>query len=276
MNAKQSILFFSLIFFTVLSYGQSLVQVWDTGPKLKTPESVLYDHENGVIYVSNINDSPGEKDGNGFISILNTDGTIKNLEWISGLSAPKGMAIFKGKLYVSDIDELVEIEIANSKIVKKYPVEGATFLNDVAACGNGMIFVSDSNTGKIHVLNEGEISLWMYDEQMGHVNGLMTKMGELYIGSDKIFKTDIKGKKAEIIQTDCQGIDGLEQDNKGNFVFSNWPGRIFYLKDGKMIKLLDSTAEKINTADIDFAKELDLLLVPTFFKNSVVAYKIEM
>jgi hypothetical protein len=37
----------------------------------------------------------------------------------------------------------------------------------------------------------------------------------------------------------------------------------------------DSTEKKINTADLYFAKELDLLLVPTFFDNQVVAYQIK-
>ncbi len=50
------------------------------------------------------------------------------------------MAIYKGKLYVSDIDQLVEIDIENGKIIKKYNAEDAVFLNDVAACMNGYDF----------------------------------------------------------------------------------------------------------------------------------------
>ncbi len=274
MNAKKYFVFFFLLSFTITTLGQKLVKVWET-TGLKTPESVLYDHELGIIFVSNINNSPSEKDGNGFISLLNTDGKIKNLEWVSGLSAPKGMAIFDGKLYVSDIDEVVEIDIPKAKIIKKYPVEGATFLNDVAVCKNGMVFISDSDQKKIHVLKDGKINLWHHDDEMGRINGLFTEKGKLYIGSDRIFQADLKTKEVKVIQTNCGGIDGLEKDNDGNFVFSNWLGRIFYLEDGNMTKMVDSTKEKINTADIDFALELDLLLVPTFFKNQVVAYKIE-
>ncbi len=275
MKAKQTILFFFLLSLSTTIFGQKLVQVWNTGDKLKTPESVLYDHDLGVIFVSNVNNEPWGKDGNGFISLLNTDGTIKELEWVKDMSGPKGMGVFNGKLYVTDTDELIEIDIEKAKILKKYPVADAVNLNDIAVCENGMVFISDSNTGKIHVFKDGKVSLWLHDSQMGKTNGLYTEKGKLYIGSDKIFQVDIKTKEVNLVQTNCQGVDGLEKDNDGNFVFSNWPGRIFYLEDGKMTKMVDSTAEKTNTADFDFALELDLLLVPTFYKNQVVAYKIE-
>jgi streptogramin lyase len=275
MNPKRTIFTAFILLFSIYSFGQKLVEVWRTGPNMKTPESVLYDHDLGVIFVANINENPAEKDGNGFISQLNTDGTVKNMEWVKGLSAPKGMAIYDGKLYVSDIDELVEIDIATAKISKRYPAPGAIFLNDVAASDKGLIFVSDSRTSKIHVLDGADFSVWKEGENLKGINGLYTENGKLYIGSEKILEADIKSKSIKEVQSDCQGIDGLEKDNDGNFVFSNWAGRIFYLEDGKMTKMWDSTEKKINTADLDFAKELDLLLVPTFFDNQVVAYRIE-
>ncbi|WP_299582221.1 hypothetical protein [uncultured Sunxiuqinia sp.] len=275
MNLKKTFIGVLILFFSLNSYSQKLVEVWRTGPNMKTPESVYYDSNNDVIYVANINDNPSKKDGNGFISQLNPDGTVKKMEWVTGLSAPKGMAVFEDKLYVSDIDELVEIDIDKAKIINRYPAPGAIFLNDVAACGNGTIFVSDSRTNKIHALSNGKFEVWKEGDELEGINGLYTEDGKLYIGSQKIQVADVKSKKLSTLQTDCQGVDGLEKDNEGNFVFSNWPGRIFYLEDGQLTKLWDSTADKINTADVFFAKELNLLLVPTFFDNQVVAYKIE-
>ncbi len=275
MNSKKAFIAVTILLFSVYSYGQKMVEVWRTGPTMKTPESVLYDAATNVIFVANINGNPIDKDGNGFISQLNPDGSIKTLEWVTELNAPKGMAVFNGKLYVSDIDNLVEIDIAGGTIANRYPVEGAKFLNDVAACHNGMIFVSDSETNKIHVLQNGKISLWLESSDIQGINGLYTEMGKLYIGSQKIQVADIKTKEVSDIQDGCGGIDGLDKDNDGNFVFSNWPGKIYYLDNGKITTMWDSTEKKINTADIFFAKELNLLLVPTFFDNQVVAYKIE-
>jgi len=268
-----TILFFILASFQASS--QKLVEAWRTGPQMKTPESALYDPSSRIIYVANINGNPTDKDGNGFISLLNTDGTIKQMEWVTGLNAPKGMAIFDGKLYVSDIDQLVEIDIANAKIVKRYPAPNAIFLNDVAACQNGMIFVSDNHAGRIHVLKDGNFSAWLEGADFMQTNGLYTENGKLYAGSEVLKEIDVKTKSIKVIQTGCQGIDGLDKDELGNFVFSNWVGRIFYLKDGKLTKMWDSTAENLNTADIFYANDLKLLLVPTFFDNQIVAYKIE-
>ena len=256
--------------------AQRLEKVWQTTTDLKTPESVLYDQEGDVIYVANINGDPSQKDGNGFISILKPDGSVKNLEWVKNLNAPKGMAIFKGKLYVSDIDQLVEIDIAKGVISAKYDAPGAVFLNDVTACADGKIFVSDTRTAKIHVLNDKKLTVWMEGKPFETPNGLMAEKGKLLVGDNNIYEVDIQTKKITVLIKDAGGVDGLEKNNTGDFVFSNWPGRIFIHKNGQTIKLLDTTAQELKTADIDYDLKHDLVLVPTFFDNKIVAYKIVM
>lgn len=254
--------------------AQHLEKVWETSSGLKTPESVLYDADADVIYVANINGDPTEKDGNGFISRLNSDGSMKDLEWVKKLDAPKGMAIFEGKLYVADIDKLVEIDIEKGKVTNTYVAPDAVFLNDVATCMNGMVFVSDTRTGKIHALHQGEFKVWLAGDPLETPNGLMTEKGKLYVGDKNIYEVDVLTQKTTMLIENAGGVDGLEKNNDGDFVFSNWPGRIFIHKDGETIKLLDTTAEKLNTADIDYDLKHDLILVPTFFDNKIVAYKI--
>src|SRR5262245_27427049 len=66
---------------------------------LKNPESVRWDPELRVWFVSNINGESEAKDNNGFISRLKADGSVDSLQFIAGgrnkvtLNAPKGMAI---------------------------------------------------------------------------------------------------------------------------------------------------------------------------------------
>ena len=264
------ILFFGINFLN----AQRLEKVWQTTADLKTPESVLYDQEKDVIYVANINGDPSAKDGNGFISVLKSDGSVKTLEWVKDLNAPKGLAIFKGKLYVADIDQLVEIDIEKGAVTAKYDAPGAVFLNDVTACMNGMIFVSDTRTAKIHVLNEGKFTVWMEGEPLQNPNGLMAEKGKLLVGDNNIYEVDIQTKKTTLLIKDAGGVDGLEKNNQGDFIFSNWPGRIFIHKNGETTKLLDTTAQELKTADIDYDLKNDLVLVPTFFDNKIVAYKI--
>jgi DNA-binding beta-propeller fold protein YncE len=263
-----------LLAISTASYSQSLTKVWTTTDGLKTPESALYDDATKSIYVTNIDGNHSEKDGNGFVSVLNTDGKMKNLQWVTGLNAPKGQAISNGNLYVADIDELVVISIKEAKITNRYKVENAKFLNDVTASDDGIVFVSDMKDHKIYALQAGKLTLWLDDTQLENVNGLWTEKGQLYAGNAQILQIDIKTKSIKALVENCGGIDGLEKLKDGNFIYSNWQGRIFITKGNESIKLLD-TVDKQNTADIDFVHDKNLVLVPTFSGNSLEAYSLK-
>ncbi len=130
---------------SVSAHNENLKKIWET-EGFKTPESVVYDQANDVLYVSNVNGAPGDRDGNGFISRVSLEGEILELEWVTGMDAPKGLAIVGNKLYVSDIDTLVEININGGAITNRYTAEGGQFFNDVAASADGDVYVSDTGT----------------------------------------------------------------------------------------------------------------------------------
>ncbi|MGH8646128.1 MAG: hypothetical protein ACREX4_17380 [Gammaproteobacteria bacterium] len=46
----------------------ALKELWETGPGLKNPESVVYDPKRDLLYVSNVNGTATGKDRNGFIA----------------------------------------------------------------------------------------------------------------------------------------------------------------------------------------------------------------
>lgn len=250
-----------------------LEKVWETDTLMTTAESVLYDAGTRTLYVSNINGDPTKKDGNGFISTLSIDGNIKNLKWATGLDAPKGMALSAGNLYVSDVDQLLQIDLASGKIVKRYPIQGAGFLNDVAAHGN-RVAVSDSQHGTIHVLENGKMSL-MASGQKG-INGLaFDKQGQLYSLDEKgLIRHSTDGKGHESINSTVTSGDGLIILDSNSFIASRWQGEIYMINQGKEKLLLDTKAQKSNTADIEFIPENNLVVVPTFFKNQVTAYRL--
>jgi sugar lactone lactonase YvrE len=51
---------------------------------------------------------------------------------------------------------------------------------------------------------------------------------------------------------------------------------IYYVKpDGSKTELIDTRAQKSNTADIGFDPATKTVYVPTFFKNKVVAYRLK-
>jgi hypothetical protein len=130
-------------------------KLWETTNDLKNPESVAYAPEQNVMFVSNVNGKPTEKDQNGFISKVSpSNGNIIELNWVTGLDAPKDMAISSNnsRLYVSDITDLVEIDVDNGKI-KRFNAPRSAFLNDVVSDNQGNIYASDTITNTIYKLD---------------------------------------------------------------------------------------------------------------------------
>jgi hypothetical protein len=252
----------------------SLQKVWETDTVLTTVESTLYDKSGGIIYTSNIEGHHSKKDKKGSISQMTPDGKISQLKWVTGLNAPKGMALMNGKLYVTDIDELVEIDVAGAKIAKRYPVKGAAFLNDAATDGKKVYF-SDSQTGKVHVLDNGKVSTLA--EGMEGINGLaLDEKGGLFILDGKGLRNyNPVNKNSRFVNEVVTGGDGLVIIDDSTYIASRWKGEIYLVKNGKEHLLLDTQADSSNTADIDYIRDQKLVLVPTFLKNRVVAYKLE-
>lgn len=253
-----------------------LEQLW-LAPDLPTPESVLYvvDKKGSYLFVALIDGQGDAVDGKGGIAKLSTDGLVVDKNWLTGLNAPKGMAIFNNRLYVADITELVVIDIKKQKLLKKIPIEGSVFLNDVTVNSSGVVYVSDTRTNKVHRIVNDEPSLYL--ENITSANGLKVFGSNLIIGAGpELLLVGADKKPLTLAKGFAQGIDGIEMTKRGEFIVSCWPGLVYYVySSGKIELLIDSQAQKINTADIGFDPNTQQVFVPNFFKNSVTAYQLK-
>lgn len=266
--------FIALLLIASTSFAQKLEKVWSSPKDLITPESVLYIEELNTIFVSCMGKENNDtNDQDGAVSQLNMDGKITKLNWMTGLNDPKGMAYYKGKLYVTDKTELVIIDVKKGKIDKKIQSD-AKFLNDATVTSDGIVFASDMMGNSIYALIDGKFELWKHYEKFDYVNGLWAEDGKLYAGNNFLWEINIASKEIKELLSDAGGIDGLETIGDGNFIFSNWGGKIHISKNGKIITLLDQSADQLNTADLDYIPEKKLVLVPTFFGNNVDAYRL--
>ena len=256
----------------------TLEKIWTTEPVFRVPESVLYDPNREVIYVSNIVGDPSMVDGEGFISKLQPDGTTIELEWIKNLNAPKGMGIAENFLYVADISKVVVIDIEESKVVAHYDIPGASFLNDISIDGDGWVYVSDSDQSKIYLIRNGEIEIWMEGSPLNGPNGLYAENDQIMVastGDQQVKKIQKESRMVSIIATEIGNGDGIVKDVLGNYVVSDWSGRIFYiLPEGEKTLLLDTRDQQINSADIDLIVDENIVLVPTFLDNRIMAYQL--
>ncbi len=264
-----------LLNFAVSLVSENLKEIW-TIENLDCPESIVYYEDKNVFFVSNINGDPTEKDRNGYISIIDAKGKVINKKWIATLDAPKGMAIFHNFLYVADIDQLVIIDINKEMIINRIPFPEAEFLNDVACDENGKIYISDSssNPGIIYQYFNNSYITWIKSKQIKRPNGLYYYENNLYIGSfanGNLFTANIKNKKIEKIGHFINAIDGLAVKDSTTFFLSNWFNKVVIVKNyTKESEIKFSN----NCADIFYYKKDEMLLVPTFFNNKVIAYKI--
>lgn len=258
-------------------YGQnhSLVKKWQTDTLLKTPESVLYDAKGGLLYVSNIDGAPDGKDGKGSIGKVGLDGKIIAVDWVAGLNAPKGMGMYKGKLYVADLTEVVVIDIEKSKIIQKIPVEGSVFLNDITIDKNGVVFVSDSRNFKVYRIEKGNVFKQL--ENLQGPNGLLSIGNDLMVlDKGSMLKLLENGNLGKLADGMDPSTDGIEMVKPNEYIISCWSGIIYYVDaDGNKQTLLDNRPIKSNTADIGYDAKKRIVYVPTFYKNMIVAYELK-
>lgn len=254
-----------------------LTKLWESDTVFTTVEAALYDVATDVIYVSNIEGDPWGQDGKGSIGRLKPDGTTIDAKWITGLNAPKGLGIVGNKLFVTDNFDLVEIDIPMGKIVKRYNVKDCGGLNDVTTSPEGIVYFTDSQKGALHKLENGKVST-IIDSLKGS-NGILFEKDRLLFatwGDESLNEYRFADQKSSIIADSLTQPDGIEAVGDGGYLVSAWKGLINYVAaDGKTTLILDTAKDTISSADIDFIQDKKTLLVPTFFRNTIAAYKLE-
>lgn len=250
-----------------------LEKLWQTDTVIAVPESVLPDKKDKILFISLIDGGGWDADGKGGVGKLSPDGKTFDGKWVTGLQAPKGMARHGNRLYVADITEVVVIDIKKGGIEKRIAVDSARALNDVTIDKKGVVYVSDSRTGRIWKIERDRPVLFL--ENMTGVNGLKSIGDNLVIASGKNFvKADARKNITKIAELP-QGGDGIEPIGNGDYLVSSWPGYLFYVSaNGKVETLLETHAQKINTADIGYDAEKRIIYVPTFNGKTVVAYRL--
>lgn len=138
---------------------------------LHQPESVRYDADQDVYFISNMVGYGSDKDANGYIVMVKADnlavGKVFAQTGKAGvtLDAPKGMAIHGDTLWICDIDVMRAIDRRTGVSLGTLDLEpyGALLLNDVTIGGDGAMYITDTGV-------------------------LMTSKGVIYKGADKIFR----------------------------------------------------------------------------------------
>ncbi len=260
-----------------------------------TPESVIHDPEADVYLVANINGSPAEKDGNGFVSRVSPEGEVLELRWIDGtlpgvtLNAPKGMAIVADTLYITDIDCIRRFHRVTGTPLQELCLEEATFLNDLAATPRGDLYFSDSGTsqspGAVYflrqtadvpqkvVLADGVV---LEGDTLGGPNGVYADRRGLFVatsGSGELFRVTPEGERQQLLFPSEMALDGIVSLEDRGFLFSSWTdSTVYWIHSDVTVSPLIENVEA--PADIGYDAVRNRVLIPLLRANEVILLEV--
>ena len=246
----------------------SLEKLWESDSlTLNGPESALFDAKSNSLYVSSMN--------SGSIVRMGLEGKLIKKDWVTGLNSNKGSAICNGMLYVAETSGVAVIDISKASIIKRIPIDGAVMLNDLAVDSKGIVYVSDTRTGKVYRIEGDKPTLYL--ENIPGANGLLTVNSDLYVaGSTTFQKVNAKKEITNIGDGYESGLDGIVMIANNEFILSNFKGILYYVKaDGTKQLLLDSRSNGIMANDISYNIKTKTLYVPSFRTNQIIAYLVK-
>ena len=246
----------------------------------------MHDAEADLYLVSNLAGKPLEKDGNGFISRVAPDGTVKELRFIEGgkrgvkLHAPKGMALAGDELYVADIDEVRVFDRSTGAPKRSIAVKGSSFLNDVSVAPDGSVYVTDSGLEQWgpYVEPNAKDAVYRLDGRkavsvasgkvLGNPNGVLADARGLFVvnKAGELCRLDAAGVRSDVVRLPKASLDGVVQTEAG-LLISSWDAKGVFVQRGDAFELL---LEKIaSPADIGYDAKRKRVLVPVLTESEL-------
>ncbi|NSL90648.1 hypothetical protein ECE50_027750 [Chitinophaga sp. Mgbs1] len=214
---------------------------------MKAPESVII--HDGYYYISDTGGDPTKKDGDGVIYKMTPQGDVT--VFADSLDSPKGSAIFRNILYVTDVDHIRGYDLRNGKQVFNLDMSatGSVLLNDITPRDENSIFVSATDINKIYIVQLGNTPSFeevKISNPIRGANGLAydSKRQRLYacgFGSlgtpdGQIGYIDLSApeKKFVPLTTRTGYYDGITLTKNNKLIISDW---VAFEKKGVIIEL---------------------------------------
>ncbi|MGH7623028.1 MAG: SMP-30/gluconolactonase/LRE family protein [Gemmatimonadaceae bacterium] len=216
---------------------------------LSAPEALSFDPAQNVYFISNVNGTPGVKDGNGFISRVTADGVMDSLHFIQGgrdsvtLDGPMGSRVQGDTLWVLDVDKLrgFNTHTGAPLTVIDFAPFNAHFLNDLAIDTTGEFYITDTGVqltadGKeshpgpdriFHVARDRSITVALSTSFLSSPDGIdYDRRGKRFILAPFAGNTVQQWKSTDPGPSDLakgKGLfDGVEVERNGSILITSW------------------------------------------------------
>ena len=278
--------------------GPTATKVGET-TDLSTPESVRYDADQDVFFVSNIEGNPSQKDGKGSIRKVRADSMGKAAAFIESgkngvtLNAPKGLAIQGDTLWVADLDAVRAFNRRTGAPIASIDLKAqkATFLNDIVVGGDGAIYVTDTGiafdekgnithpgVNRIFKITGRTVSEAATGDALNNPNGITwdAKNGRFllapFAGNDVQMWTP--GSAPAKLASGPGQFDGIEVLGD-NVLVTSWTDNTVQIIKPSATAAMALIQNVKSPADIGVDTKRNVVAVPLFTENKVEYYSVK-
>ncbi len=245
---------------------------------LSQPEAVRYDESQNVYFISNFNGGGNDLDSNGFITKVDAEGNVVEMNFMTGTDeypfhAPRGMYIEKGSLWVADVTGVHVFDTktgAQQKFIDFKSFQPG-FLNDVSGDGSGSIYVTDTGKPIVYKIENDSPSVFL-DSLPVYPNGITFSLlkNEFVLapwrGDTTFYSFRITKEVEEHYTFQGGNFDGLEFD-EGMLLAASQVDQSIRVNDGSSNKILIHTIGR--PADIGIDRTNKIIAVPYIALNRV-------
>ena len=266
-------------------------------------ESCVYDADRDLIVVLNRGANQDQAPNDGFVSLLNHDGSVHTAKWIGVnrngglvLNQPFGSAIANGKLYVADSDGGTSEDDPRISVIRMFDmasgapagevkVPDSEWFNDIAVAEDGTVYASQTGGGRAEVpmriykvTADGTASIFLEGAPLASPNGVeLDGDGNLVvvnIGDDSVLTFSLEGELLKTEHAAQAGSDGLViMDDGTKYVSSVIQGGISKIAADQPAELIATGIP--SAASMCYDKGANQLVVPLNSNNGVAIVQLD-